>query len=270
MGTKKKIFGIIPIAVILDKRLTLNDLRVYAALSSFQGKKSCCFPSLAKLAERSGVHQSHLSNNTGRLEKFGLIQKTRRGRRISNVYFVRDTQVANAAKGQAEKERSVPESETAEIADSLQGDYAGFDGSEYADPAGGDYAEAAESNIKTPLKTTPTTTPTEGEEVVFKDKYFEVSEKKVAQWRKSYPRIDKFHRELVRVSDILDEMVASGQSIKSPMAFLHTHLRKRNEELKKRASHGVMGTRTGRVENAPSKSAKVNEVVENLERDMKA
>ena len=214
-GDTKKIFGILPVEVILDKRLTLNDLRVYAALSSFQGVKGFCFPKLDKLAGRSGVHQSHLSKHTKRLEQFGLIEKTRRGRRISNVYFVGG--------------------DTAKTADSPKGDYAGAADSEYAKPAESDYAEPAHSNNKTTSKTPPTTPPEDEEEVIFENKYFRVSKQTVKQWEKAYPQIKHFQPELVRVSDILDEKVTQGETINSPMAFLHKHLKKTNEELMKKA-----------------------------------
>lgn len=85
---QSEIFGIVPIAVCCDKTLSLNDLRVYIALASFQGEKQQSFPRRRKISERSGVHISHISKHTSRLKRFGYLEKIQRGRGISNVYSI--------------------------------------------------------------------------------------------------------------------------------------------------------------------------------------
>jgi hypothetical protein len=80
------IFGIVPISVNMDKRLSRNDLKVLIALASFQGKKKYSFPTRKAISERSGVHVSHISKHTQRLQKLGYIEIIQRGKQISNVY----------------------------------------------------------------------------------------------------------------------------------------------------------------------------------------
>ena len=79
-------WGAVPIAVLRDKRLKGNDIRVYAALSSFQGGNKKSWPSRRLIAERSGVHFSHISKHTKRLKDLGYLVKIQRGKKISNIY----------------------------------------------------------------------------------------------------------------------------------------------------------------------------------------
>lgn len=73
--------------------LTHSELRVLIAISSFQGDKKECYPGREKICERAGwpVTRSNLnrvSACTGSLERNGLIRKTRRGKKRSNIYCV--------------------------------------------------------------------------------------------------------------------------------------------------------------------------------------
>lgn len=86
----KRVFGIVPIALILDTKLRPNDIRVYVALSSFAGRKNKCWPGVKKIAERSGVHPSHIPEHTKKLADLGYVVKVRRGKGISNVYYLAD------------------------------------------------------------------------------------------------------------------------------------------------------------------------------------
>jgi hypothetical protein len=148
---KKLIFGSVPIHMLKDKRLGLNDLRVYIALSSYQGDKEDCFPSLKKISERCGVHSTHIPKHTNKLEELGYIEKTRRGKRISNNYVVRDW---------AETYPHQSSGEYAEPAKSPVSEYANPAWSDYAEAVKSDYAEPAYSNIIITKKITMEITPT--------------------------------------------------------------------------------------------------------------
>jgi len=188
--------------VNIDKRLTPSDKSVYIALSSFQGNKKDCYPSLKAIAERSGVHISHISECTKRLQEYGYIKIIHRGKRISNVYIICD--------------------DYAKSAESPQGDYAGSDESDYARSAESDYAVSDESNIKTTNKKTTTTTPED--DVFFKNKYFIVTNQTHQDWKSMYGENMNFRNELTITSDILTQKENNGETIRSPMAFFHKHL----------------------------------------------
>ena len=83
------VWGAVPIALLQDSAVTLRMLKVYAALSSCQGASDKCWPSLDEIAERAGVHRTHVSGATRALEESGWIRKT--GRQADNqttVYVV--------------------------------------------------------------------------------------------------------------------------------------------------------------------------------------
>jgi DNA replication protein DnaD len=73
------------------------------------------------------------------------------------------------------------------------------------------------------------------EEVVFENDFFSVTKNTIEEFKKAYPFIQKFHPELARITDVLKEKQGNGEVIKSPMAFLHTHLSKLNHELSQKA-----------------------------------
>lgn len=82
--------------MLTDTRISYNDLRVYIALASFQGKNSDCFPSLKAISERSGVHIKNVSKHTARLRRFGWIEVIRRGKKMPNRYRVKSDSVVCA------------------------------------------------------------------------------------------------------------------------------------------------------------------------------
>ncbi|MBI5922033.1 MAG: helix-turn-helix domain-containing protein [Betaproteobacteria bacterium] len=74
------IFSYMPIEVFLDKRITLEQLRVLGALFSFRGKDSnTVFPSRKAIAKRCGMHQSNISTATTALERLGWLTKIGKG-----------------------------------------------------------------------------------------------------------------------------------------------------------------------------------------------
>ena len=223
----KKIFGIVPIKLNCDKRLNGNDIKVYVALASFQGKKESCFPSLKKISERCGIHKNHIPNHTKKLEECGYIEKIQRGKRISNVYRIVDNLV------------------TPQVVD--EGEYTETANVEYTKTANSEYTKTANSNIKTTIKTKLKILSSE-EEVIFKNEYFIVTTKMIEEWLITYPNIKKFRPELTRVSDIIKEKEQRGEIIKSPMGFLHHHLKTLNKQNLTGGKKGNYTKRDTRIE----------------------
>jgi DNA-binding MarR family transcriptional regulator len=83
------IYGKTPINLLNDTRISFNDLRVYVALASFQGKNPDCNSSQKKISERSGVFVSHISKHTKRLQRYGWLEIKRRGKKMSNRYIIK-------------------------------------------------------------------------------------------------------------------------------------------------------------------------------------
>lgn len=80
------VFGMIPVKFLQDKRMTHNDLKVYAALSSFQGKKENSFPKRSNIAERAGIKEYAVSHSLQHLEVCGWIEKKKKGYGQGNIY----------------------------------------------------------------------------------------------------------------------------------------------------------------------------------------
>jgi len=153
MPKEVEIYGKLPIKIILDKRMTLNDLRVISALSSFQGGKKNCFPSLRAISERSGVHSRHISKHTKRLERFGYLKITRRGKRISNLYTVGDYT------------KSVESQRGSDYTPRVESDYTARGVHDSTARGVHDSTARGESNIKRSLKSTNKRTPGPGKKI---------------------------------------------------------------------------------------------------------
>jgi len=70
------LFAVVPIEVIQDKRLTLEQTRVLVALFSFRNKvTNTVWPSRSAIAERTGMHPSNISAATTRLAALGWLTK---------------------------------------------------------------------------------------------------------------------------------------------------------------------------------------------------
>lgn len=73
-------FAQVPIQVIQDSRLTLEQLRVLIALLSFGSKYGgSVWPKRALIAERTGMHPANISAATSALVKLGWLEKVGRG-----------------------------------------------------------------------------------------------------------------------------------------------------------------------------------------------
>ena len=77
---KEGTFALVPIEVIQDKRLTLQQTRVLIALFSFRNKVTdVVWPSRAAIAERTGMHPSNISTATTALVALGWVKKVGNG-----------------------------------------------------------------------------------------------------------------------------------------------------------------------------------------------
>ena len=69
-------FSVVPLEVVLDRRLTLEQTRVLIALFSFRNKvTNTVWPSRAAIAERTGMHPSNISSATTALVNLGWLIK---------------------------------------------------------------------------------------------------------------------------------------------------------------------------------------------------
>lgn len=69
-------FSVVPLEVIQDRRLTLEQTRVLIALFSFRNKvTNTVWPSRAAIAERTGMHPSNISSATTALVALGWLSK---------------------------------------------------------------------------------------------------------------------------------------------------------------------------------------------------
>jgi hypothetical protein len=75
-----EIFSIVPIEVWLDKRLTLEQVRVLGALLSFRGKNTnTVWPKREVLATRCAMPVAKISEATSSLVRLGWLEKNGRG-----------------------------------------------------------------------------------------------------------------------------------------------------------------------------------------------
>jgi hypothetical protein len=82
-------WGATPVALVQDDRVTINMLRVYVALASFQGANEKCWPSRDEISTRAGVTVAAVSKALTDLEETGWIERTRRPQKhTTNVYRV--------------------------------------------------------------------------------------------------------------------------------------------------------------------------------------
>jgi integrase len=88
----------IPVALLHDERLSLNDVRVYAALIEMAGNGAECSPTRAELQRVSGVQR--ISRHTKKLSECGHIQVAKSGEGNRNIYKL-------TAKLQTQEQREV-------------------------------------------------------------------------------------------------------------------------------------------------------------------
>lgn len=88
MKTRMPVHGSVPVAILLDARLTFADLKVYTVLSSFQGSNDDAYPSREAIVDRCGLVVETVSRAVKHLMELGWIQRDRRGLGKTNIYRV--------------------------------------------------------------------------------------------------------------------------------------------------------------------------------------
>ena len=84
---QSEVYGAVPVSFFQSKP-TRNEILVYSALASFQGKAEHCFPSLASIVKRSGLNNIwDVSRAISGLVKIGFIQRRQRSR-SANLYIL--------------------------------------------------------------------------------------------------------------------------------------------------------------------------------------
>ncbi len=74
------LFALVPVEVIQDRRLTLEQMRVLIALLSFRNKAGdTVWPSREAIAERTGMHPANISKATSALVQLGWLEKDGKG-----------------------------------------------------------------------------------------------------------------------------------------------------------------------------------------------
>ena len=63
--------GMVPVAILTDPNITLADLKVYTALSSFQGSNDDAYPSREAIVERCGLVVETVSRSVKHLMELG-------------------------------------------------------------------------------------------------------------------------------------------------------------------------------------------------------
>ena len=134
-------FVMLPIAAIRDRRLTMEQLRVLAALYSFESSDSdVVFPSRQVISEMTGMHQSNISAATSALEAKGWLKKDGKGGHsratrytitipytvaqsatVAEQATVAHSAIGTVAQSATVTQRTIAEQATGPVADSARG-----------------------------------------------------------------------------------------------------------------------------------------------------
>ncbi len=82
----ESLWGKIPIGLLKDNP-TLNELKAYVALSSFQGQNPDCYPPIKDICQRAIISSGAVKKAIASLLRKGWVERTRRYR-VSNLYRV--------------------------------------------------------------------------------------------------------------------------------------------------------------------------------------
>ncbi|MFA4971791.1 MAG: helix-turn-helix domain-containing protein [bacterium] len=88
LHAKLGVFGAVPLMILKDQRITPNALRVFIALSSFEGAKEGCNPGHEDIAERAGLKLSAVGGAVKVLVNAGWIGRARRGHGRTDRYCI--------------------------------------------------------------------------------------------------------------------------------------------------------------------------------------
>ena len=111
--------SVVPIEVIQDKRLTLEQTRVLVALFSFRNKvTNTVWPSRAAIAERTGMHTSNISSATTALVALGWLTKEGLGGHSKSTRYTLCVPAIEAPKQRTTVAHSATVAESATVAHS--------------------------------------------------------------------------------------------------------------------------------------------------------
>lgn len=79
-------YGITPMMIIADKRVSNPAVRLYGALANFARGKGSAFPKQKRLASILGVSVQRVSELSSELEMYGYVTKTREGKNGGLTY----------------------------------------------------------------------------------------------------------------------------------------------------------------------------------------
>lgn len=108
MRVKLPKHGAVPVALLLEPTLTLADLKVYTALSSFQGSNDDAFPSREAIVERCGCALETVSRAVSHLVELGWIQRVRRPNQSSIYRVMMETDEISEMTATSQPEMTAP------------------------------------------------------------------------------------------------------------------------------------------------------------------
>ena len=113
----------LPIDVLMDSRLSANDLRVLSWLiyRSTPNKYNECWPSIRKLSEDTGIHKKKIPFYTKRLVNFGWIEKKTEGNggvKNNQIYHVLTTTESGGVKQSPNRGSKSPKDGTQTVPES--------------------------------------------------------------------------------------------------------------------------------------------------------
>lgn len=112
----------LPIEVVRDRRLTLEQHRVLTALYSFKPKDSdTVFPRRQKIAELTGMHPANISTATSALERLGWLTKDGKGGHSKATRYTLTIPATVAEQETVAHSATVAEQATGRVAESATG-----------------------------------------------------------------------------------------------------------------------------------------------------
>jgi len=113
----------LPIEVLMDSRLSANDMRVLAWLiyRSNPNPDNLCWPSIRKLSEDTGIHKKKIPFYTKRLVNFGWIEKNTEGKggvKNNQIYHVLTTTESGGVKQSPNRGSKSPKDGTETVPES--------------------------------------------------------------------------------------------------------------------------------------------------------
>ena len=116
------IFVRLPVEALRDRRLTLEQLRVLAALYAFKPNDSdTAHPGRQKISELIGMHMANISTATTALERLGWVTKDGKGGHSKATRYTLTIPNTVAERATVAQSATVAERATGRVADSARG-----------------------------------------------------------------------------------------------------------------------------------------------------